>query len=293
MIDINKIIIFLKKNLSRVIIAITVFLFIFITYFSAKLTWLLFEPEVVVSSWKTPIANQKKGDSAVVDFSDFHWFGKANVQQETAPIQEDITDAPKTKLNMTLTGVVANNNVNHSMAIIEYQSNQETYFINQKIKSTRAVVAKIHSDRVILKNNGKYETLMLDGFDYSKNSQINVKSVSKSNTKKNLSSKRNKELVKTRKEILSDPGKIVDYIAITPVNRNGKIKGYRLNAGKKPELFRESGLKPRDLAVAINGYDLTDTLQSLTVMSELKDMKNIMITVERDGQLTDIEFALP
>lgn len=293
MIDINKIIIFLKKNLSRVIIAITVFLFIFITYFSAKLTWLLFEPEVVVSSWKTPIANQKKGDSAVVDFSDFHWFGKANVQQEIAPIQEDITDAPKTKLNMTLTGVVANNNVNHSMAIIEYQSNQETYFINQKIKSTRAVVAKIHSDRVILKNNGKYETLMLDGFDYSKNSQINVKSVSKSNTKKNLSSKRNKELVKTRKEILSDPGKIVDYIAITPVNRNGKIKGYRLNAGKKPELFRESGLKPRDLAVAINGYDLTDTLQSLTVMSELKDMKNIMITVERDGQLTDIEFALP
>lgn len=294
MIDINKSINFLKKNLSKVVIAITVLLFIFIAYFGAKLTWLMLEPKPTFSSWKAPAANQKNNGNVAVDFSNFYWFGKPNAQQ-VVPRQEEITDAPKTTLNMTLTGVVANNDINHSMAIIEYQSNQETYFINQKIKSTRAVVAKIHSDRVILKNNGKYETLMLDGFDYSKNSQIKAspKPKPKKSTKKTFTNQRKKQLVQTRKEILNDPGKIIDYIAITPVNSNGKIKGYRLNAGKKPELFRESGLKPRDLAIAINGYDLTDTLQSLTVMSELKDMKNIMITVERDGQLTDIEFALP
>jgi len=293
MIDINKSINFLMDNLSKIVIIITVLLFIFIAFFSAKLTWLIVEPEADISSWKLPTASRQQNSNVAVDFSNFYWFGKPNAQQKTAPIQEDITDAPKTKLNMTLTGVVANNDINNSMAIIEYQSNQETYFINQKIKSTRAVVAKIHSDRVILKNNGKFETLMLDGFDYSKNSQINARPVTKSNTSKKLSNQRKKQLRETRKEILNDPGKISDYIAITPVNQNGKIKGYRLNAGKKPELFRESGLKSRDLAIAINGYDLTDTLQSLTVMSELKDMKNIMITVERDGQLTDIEFALP
>jgi len=293
MIDINKSINFLMGNLSKIVIIITVLLFIIIAFFSAKLTWLIFEPEVAVSSWKATSGSQQKNTNVTVDYSNFYWFGKPNAQPQTALIQEDITDAPKTKLKMTLTGVVANNNVNNSMAIIEYQSNQETYFINQKIKSTRAVVAKIHSDRVILKNNGRYETLMLDGFDYSKNSQIKATPVSQKNTKNRFSNQRKKQLTETRKEILSDPGKIIDYIAITPVNKDGKIKGYRLNAGKKPELYRESGLKPRDLAIAINGFDLTDTLQSLTVMSELKDMKNIMITVERDGQLTDIEFALP
>jgi general secretion pathway protein C len=153
-------------------------------------------------------------------------------------------------------------------------------------------VAEIHNDRVILKNNGKYETLMLDGFDYAKRHQTQNTTTVAANSygpAKTL----NKEFSKTRAEILKDPGKIVDYISITPVSSKGKVSGYRLNPGRRPELFKHSGLKPRDLAIAINGYDLTEPSQSLRVMSELKNMKHIMITVERDGQLTDIEFALP
>jgi general secretion pathway protein C len=193
---------------------------------------------------------------------------------------------------MTLTGVVANSDVTKSMAIIEYQSAQNTYFIYQQIKPTRASVAEIHSDRVILKNNGNYETLMLDGFDYTKRHKIQ-KATTVITKSYGPAQKLNKQFSKTRAEILKNPGKIVDYISITPVSRKGKVSGYRLNPGRRPELFTQYGLKPRDLAIAINGYDLTDPSQSQREKSELKNMKNIMITVERDGQLTDIEFALP
>lgn len=269
----------------------TVLLSILVIFYVAKLTWLLLTPKLSTQAWVAPSVSQKNTNTPTVNFSKFFWFGKPNAKAKEPVQQTEITDAPKTSLNMTLTGVVANDDVNRSMAIIEYQSKQNTYVINQKIPSSRASIAEIHHDRVILKNNGKHETLMLDGFDYTK--KHHGTRVQQQKDIKGPSKKTNAQFAKTRAEILKNPGKIVDYISITPVSRKGKVSGYRLNPGRRPELFQQSGLKARDLAIAINGYDLTDTSQSIRVMSELKNMKNIMITVERDGQLTDIEFALP
>ncbi|MGB0835308.1 MAG: type II secretion system protein GspC [Psychrobium sp.] len=291
MLTINKIIAYSTKNLSKIVALITSILIVLAIYYAAKLTWLVLTPNAKPSPWQPPSIAHSGSATSSINFSNFHWFGKPNAQPVEERPQQEITDAPKTSLNMTLTGVVANSDVKRSMAIIEYQAKQDTYVINQKIPSSRASIAEIHHDRVILKNNGRYETLMLDGFDYSKPkpaTQTNRKKLS-AGPKKQLGSK----FSKTRQEILADPGKIMDYIAISPVSTNGKVKGYRLNPGRNPELFRASGLKPRDLAVAINGYDLSDPTQSIRVMSELRNMNNIMITVERDGQLTDIEFALP
>ena len=137
---------------------------------------------------------------------------------------------------MTLTGVVANSDVKRSMAIIEYQSKQDTYVINQKVKSSRASIAEIHSDRVILKNNGRYETLMLDGFDYTKNYCTPNRAAQRDRQYPAVRvSKLGKKFSKTRQEILKDPGKIMDYISISPVSTQGKVQGYRLSPGRRPE----------------------------------------------------------
>ncbi len=290
MLIINKFIAYSTKNLSKIVALITSILIILAIYYAAKLTWLVITPAPQIEQWTPPSVASSSAKNSAVNFSNFHWFGQPNAEPVEVE-QQEITDAPKTSLNMTLTGVVANNDVKRSMAIIEYQSKQDTYVINQKVKSSRASIAEIHSDRVILKNNGRYETLMLDGFDYTKNSapKASERPTVSSSSRKQLG----KKFSKTRQEILKDPGKIMDYISISPVSTQGKVQGYRLNPGRRPELFKASGLKPRDLAVAINGYDLSDPSQSIRVMSELRNMNNIMITVERDGQLTDIEFALP
>lgn len=290
MVILNKIVVFSTKNLSKIVALVTAILLICVVYYGAKLTWLVLTPEDQAKPWLPPQIQNQSSQNSSVDFSNFHWFGQPNAKPVEVVQQSEVTDAPKTSLNMTLTGVVAHQDVHRSMAIIEYQSKQDTYVINQKIKSSRVSIAEIHSDRVILKNNGKYETLMLDGFDYTKRHRD---ARAQSTRVDSPGQKLNKKFSKTRAEILKDPGKLVDYIAISPVKNKGKLSGYRLNPGRNPELFRESGLKPRDLAIAINGYDLTDPSQSIRVMSELGNMKNIMITVERDGQLTDIEFALP
>lgn len=290
MLIINKFIAYSTKNLSKIVALITSILVILAIYYAAKLTWLVVTPTFQPEQWTPPSVAASNAKNSSVNFSNFHWFGQPNAEPVEVE-QQEITDAPKTSLNMTLTGVVAHTDVKRSMAIIEYQSKQDTYVINQKVKSSRASIAEIHSDRVILKNNGRYETLMLDGFDYTKNTTPNR--AAQKAALKNSRNKLGKRFSKTRQEILDDPGKIMDYISISPVSTQGKVQGYRLSPGRRPELFQASGLKPRDLAVAINGYDLSDPSQSIRVMSELRNMNNIMITVERDGQLTDIEFALP
>ena len=287
----NKILSNSSKNLPLMAKLLTSLLVISCLYSLANITWLVLSPPTAVQKWQPPLVSQGQRATSTTDFSSFEWFGKANAKRVV--VQQQVTDAPETRLNVILTGVMASDDPSRSIAIIEYQSQQATYIIDEKIQNTRATVSEIHPDRVILNNSGVFETLMLDGHSYDKQ-QVGASST-KLTAKPvvNKSRKFNNSLAKTRAEILKNPGKIIDYITISPVKAGGRIRGYRLNAGRQPELFRQSGLKANDLAVSINGYDLTDMAQSLQVMAQLKNMNDIMITVERNGQLTDIQFALP
>ncbi|MEM7151174.1 MAG: type II secretion system protein GspC, partial [Pseudomonadota bacterium] len=68
--------------------------------------------------------------------------------------------------------------------------------------------------------------------------------------------------------------------------------GYRLSPGKEPELFKQMGLQNNDLAVAINGYQLTDLKQAMAAMNELRNSTDATITIERDGEQIDVLFSL-
>ena len=85
----------------------------------------------------------------------------------------EIEDAPQTRLNLTLTGVVASSNRENAAAIIEHQSSQETYGIGDLITGTRATLEQVHNDRVLIKQSGRLETLMLDGFEYEQGENEN------------------------------------------------------------------------------------------------------------------------
>ena len=52
------------------------------------------------------------------------------------------------------------------------------------------------------------------------------------------------------------------------------------------------GLKNNDLAIAINGYQLTDMRQAMTAMQELREATDATISIERDGRVIDVQFSL-
>ena len=286
-------------------------LVVYLAYFVAAMVWQLV-PTKSSAGKITLVANtQSSQTSSKVDLSSLlglHLFGEEGKVEAPKPKVVVNQNAPKTRLNVTLTGLVADSSdpiSSTSVAIIESKGGQNTYGIEDKISGTRASIYQIFVDRVILLVSGRYETLMLDGIEYStkppsyqEKEQVKAAVVDKAPPKKRGKvDKRTdielaKSLRKQREELFSDPKKLMDVIRIRPHTVQGELKGYRLSPGKDAALFKQVGLKRNDLAVSINGNDLTDMQQALAVVAELKTMTEATITVERQNELIDIILAL-
>ncbi|MFS1426028.1 type II secretion system protein N [Vibrio splendidus] len=80
---------------------------------------------------------------------------------------EQVVDAPKTRLNLVLVRVASSNQKN-SLAVIANRGSQDTYGIGETIDGTRAQQGNVLKDRVIIENQGRNETLMLEGIEYKR-----------------------------------------------------------------------------------------------------------------------------
>ncbi|PKG58509.1 MULTISPECIES: type II secretion system protein GspC [unclassified Shewanella] len=289
-----------QKPVSSAIFSIGVVLMLFLL---AQITWKLVPENSAVSRWTpTPASSTVSGAVNISGLHDLGLFGRTDgtsTKPKVAPTEEVITDAPKTSLSIQLTGVVASTTEQKGLAVIASSGSQDTYGLGDKIKGTSASLKEVYADRIIITNSGRYETLMLDGLEYNTNSNANqqlqqAKSLPKS---RKIDQRKNREVARelsqSREQILADPSKITDYLAISPVKSGGELAGYRLNPGKDRKLFIEAGFKPNDLAKSINGYDLTNMGQALEVMGQLPEMTEIALMVEREGQLIEIMFSLP
>ncbi len=299
---------FVQRRIAQVVM---VFLLIYIAYISANITWSVV-PQAQSSSKASIKANAKNSESNIksklIDvgkIQSLNLFGQYN-ETVIETTEVEMSNVPETKLNLRLSGLVASDDKAIAVAVIENQGKQETYGIGDVIIGTRATLEQVLMDRVFIKQSGRLETLMLDGFDYSQPAQ---KIASKAQTQKTrpiinpqpiksgvIDQRSNKELTATAKnlrtELDKDPAKIGDYLRISPKRKNGKIIGYSLRPGKKTEFFKLAGLKIGDVAVEMNGYDLIDPTQAMQSMVEMKKARDISLLVKRQSHLTEILISL-
>ena len=294
---------------KKIATGVAAVLLIYVAYLAAQLTWLMvpqdntrfnasnfsYEPRGKESAFKVNIETL----SALNLFGEHS--GENSTDNEMIDQGIDMNDVPETKLKLTLSGVVASSEKSLSAAIIEHSGSQETYGVGDKITGTRARLDSVMPDRVIIKVSGRLETLMLDGTKYGQ-----PVSSAPANAKQRKNKKRKKDKVidkrdnkgfseKTkalRKDLNANPGKITDYLKILPKRKSGNIIGYSLRAGKDPEFFKSSGLKTGDVAIQMNGLDLTEPLQAAEALKALKTEQEISLLVDRDGEMTQIIFGV-
>ena len=284
---------YLQKSSGFIALLLTAF----VAYQLALLTWFFVPAENSNPQWTTPKARSSQTEKRLdtSKLQQLHLFGK--MVKKAAPVKKAliVSEAPKTKLNVTLVGVVAASDPAYSSAIIAYKKKQGSYFIDSEITGTNATVSEIHPDRVLLDVGGALQTLMLDGVEKLEKQQQHHELKGKVEVGENKAV--NEHQVKTvnldRKALLKDPGKLTDYIRISPVRENGAIKGYRIKPGKDRTLFDQAGLKNGDLAIELNGIDLTNMQQAFTLMKEFPTMTEMSLTVEREGQLHELYFSIP
>lgn len=261
---------------------------ILIAYQAASLSWLFLPAKTDSTIWNRPEVDKQMNKQGVgSNNAAKNLFGKAEKKQIKAIEKTKTENAPKTKLNLTLVGIVAASDPAYSSAIIIYRGQQGSYFVDSKIDGTSAKVTEIYTDHLILEVNGSSQTLMLDGREYKATNETSQNAPQKK-------SSHERKLVKLdRKAILRDPGKLTDYIRISPVRENGKIQGYRVRPGRDRSIFEGAGLISGDIAIELNGVDLTDMKQAFSLMKEFPTMTEMSLTVNRNGQLHELYLSIP
>lgn len=260
------------------------------SYTLAQLTWLLVpdanEKSImpVRQSVKTASLQQSQQNQKIQAIPNAHLFGKYQ-QKAITPVNRD---APETRLNLVLKGVLAADPMKNASAIIAKGKNgkEDIFGIGDRISG--ATIKEIYADRVILERNGRLETLRLPR-DFSNNTLIKSAGT-------NISSSHNTPgavLGNIRKKILKNPTSFGEYAIPVPYNENGKLKGYRLKPQGNSALFDQVGLSQNDVVTRINGIELNDPAKSLQALRQLQQAKQVNITVLRNGSEIPLQFEIP
>jgi general secretion pathway protein C len=256
-----------------------------------QLIWMPFE-NVGISEWKPTVSehsNAKEGfDTRLVKQKNL--FGIFQKQDEQ---RASVLNAPKTKLDLKLVGVVVSDDRKKDLAIIALQGKQSTYGLDEFIEGTRVSLKAVLRDRVIISNAGRDETLMMEERGLR---QSGVKEYSLRDSRpapddhedysRGVQPKTRLEQIK--REIEDDPQTLFQYVRLSQMKQDGKIIGYRVSPGRSPALFRSVGLKNGDIAVKLNDIDLTKQDAMKEVMSVLSELSEVNLTVDRGGQTHEI-----
>ncbi|MGX5913332.1 type II secretion system protein GspC [Aliidiomarina sp. Khilg15.8] len=283
-------------RLHRGAIALACVLAVLAAWWLAQLTWQIFTPAadpVVTTATRTAkVQPAERVDVSAIQ--NLKLFG-----DRTAPAARQAgLDAPETTLNIRLVGLSASADALRSAAIIEQGGNQQTYIIGERIANSRATVEAIFPDRVILDNNGRREALYVEGRDgFEAQLQIAMQGAPAGREEaartEAIELPASEEMESAVARLRENPTELLEFISVTPVRQGGQILGYRLQPRQSPELFAAIGLQPGDVAVMINGYDLTDAAQAMAAMSELQDASNAIVQVRRDNDIVDLELRVP
>ena len=292
-------VVYLSQHQKQLHTIVVVLLSLYLIAFAAKLVWRII-PEPQLSATPTvsraPVISSSSGQNGVniAKIQQLNLFGNA-AAKPAEPVAE-VTDAPETRLNLTLTGVVASSEQEAGTAIIENRGSQTVYGLGEKIEGTNATLQKVYNDRVIIKNGVRNETLMLDGIDYdeaNRRREMQARNRPEPEELEEDTVELSDEALEATAALRERPANFTDFISISPKTEEGQLIGYQVSPGKEPELFKSAGLQAGDVITQINGLDLTDLQQSQEALSELRNAQTIELTIIRDGSLTTLYLDLP
>ena len=295
----QSLVVYLNQHQKQLHTIVVVLLSLYLIAFAAKLVWRII-PEPQLSATPTvsraPVISSSSGQNGVniAKIQQLNLFGNA-AAKPAEPVAE-VTDAPETRLNLTLTGVVASSEQEAGTAIIENRGSQAVYGLGEKIEGTNATLQKVYNDRVIIKNGVRNETLMLDGIDYdeaNRRREMQARNRPEPQEEEEDTVELSEEALEATAALRERPANFTDFISISPKTEEGQLIGYQVSPGKEPELFKSAGLQTGDVITQINGLDLTDLQQSQEALSELRNAQTIELTIIRDGSLTTLYLDLP
>ena len=266
----------------------------------AQITWELLpggSQEPLVIPTRVGNASQSDSKSGRVDItriSQWHLFGDA--KKVVAKPVAKVIDAPDTKLNLKLLGLLASSDAVAARAIIaDGKGVQEAYAVDENLPGN-AVLREIYADRVILEYRGRMETLRLPK-DIPAGGVAATKQVRQARGRalRQAGTPDNAVLLRQyRDALINNPQSLMNLVNASPVNEknSGKLKGYRIRPGKDRKLLGQFGLKSGDVVTGVNGVALNNPIKALEIMRDLSTATSVTLDVERNGVMQSFAFQV-
>jgi len=220
--------------------------------------------------------------------------------------QPKAIEAPITKLRLTLRGIYASDTPGKANAIIENdRGEQAVYFINEPLQvAGRVYLRQVFPDKVILETNGKNEALKLE------TEELKGAIISRDDERMPADDERGapegdvqqldrrsdvqltQQLNEYRDKFVDNPASMADVISGDPYVVDGELIGFRLAPGKDRRLFEQMGLRRGDIVTSVNGVQLNDMQQAMSLMKDVQLMQEVTVDIQRDGEQLNLLLNL-
>lgn len=283
-------------------------LLLWLCYSLAQLFWLLLPspeipaPPVTLSNSRLFAESTERSTSPIdiEELKDLALFGEGTAEEQaSAPQVTGIEqEAVDTNLQLTLHGAIPSSNPDRATAIIGDGRQQVSLHPGEELSiGPRGVrLAKVLPDRVILDNNGRYETLWL--YSDRNNASMAARPAPRSRVARPAAPVpdqiQSQRAMPIDEEVLSDERvrMVTDIMNVSMHREGGQLIGFRIRPKGDPELFEELGLKPNDIVTAVNNIGLDDTSRAMEVYRSLGQESRATLEILRDGTTITVDVAL-
>ncbi len=219
---------------------------------------------------------------------DRNLFG-AKLAGEDVPEPEPDEPAVKTRLPLRLLGTAAADDPAFSTAAIEDKGTQkhEIVRIGDRLeKHPKAEVVGIERRRVVLRNGGQLEELLLDEDKASGVSRRPATKNRRAARNRNRSSSRISDRLARLRERAEEADEsprststLFSDARILPKYENGSMVGIQLSAIKSGSMYERFGFQDGDVITELNGIEIDNPAASAKLLSELTQASEFEFTV--------------
>ncbi len=227
-----------------------------------------------------------------IPLADFHLFGDGP--------QPGVQAAPVTTLDLVLKGTFAVADPRFGRALIAGGGREASYAPGMDLPGG-ATLESIHSDHVVLRVDGRRETLPLrpgSGLAEPASNRSNALTSSAPLPQANASTLPGQPssfvnpiagssaaaFEHMRSQAVPDPAALARSITALPVIEGGRFVGVRLNAGANQALLAQAGLQPTDIITEINGIPIDSLARGAEIAQQLQNARSARVSVRRGGR---------
>lgn len=231
-----------------------------------------------------------------------------DVQPTTQGIE---TDAADTQLNLILRGVLGSNDEKAGRAIIASGERADVYAVGDTLPvGTNVTLAKVLDGRVIINNNGSFESLWL--FKEDPNAPKLTTSFAAPQTSgdptqggyANPPYQQQPPLYVDKSPMADSPRfgadpsaaaaskTLADVVAMSIYREGGQVVGYKIRPGRNAEMFNSLGLQTDDIVTAVNGVPLSSPGKIMEIYKSMGSATSANLEIRRGGSTVNLDVML-